>query len=379
MKALSYLFVTKLKNRILMLKRKPALLILYLVIFSMIFLSTLVSLLSGNINQNIKYADERIIFLFIAGFGILFLVMYISTGLSTGSTLFTMADVGLLFVAPISTKKILLYGLINTMGKSLLASIFIFYQIGNLKINFGYGMKEILGLFFIFAIMVIFGQLLSIAVYIFSNGNPARKNMIKVVLYLSIGLLIVAALLLQRKEQLGIFEAVLRLINSPWFGYVPFAGWPVMFFKGVVEGSLLSVILVLIFFTVCSILIVSLLTMGKADYYEDVLLSTEVMDQKLRAAKEGRKSIQGLKKKVKVKEEDGNLLKGQGAMTLLYKHLLEMKRGSRFIFIDAYTIFVSVGVGIAGYNVHNIYTGYGVLAGIVYMQFFFTIFGRLRQ
>jgi hypothetical protein len=66
-------------------------------------------------------------------------------------------------------------------------------------------------------------------------------------------------------------------------------------------------------------------------------------------------------------------------MTIAYKHILEMKRSSRFVFIDGYTIFVAAGVGIAGYNFNYPGAAYAIFAVIVYLQFFLTIFGRLKS
>jgi hypothetical protein len=344
----------------------------------MIAISAGSALIFGQGNHNTSFADERILYLFITGFGILYLFIFTTSGLSTGSTLFNMADVGLLFTAPISSKKILMYGLISTTGKALLAAVFILYQIGNLKIQFGYGLKEIMALFIIYAVLVLFSQLVSIGIYIFSNGNSLKKNIVKSLLYILVGALILAALFVQKTAKVSAIEAVLRLVDSKWFGFVPVAGWATMFFKGVADGVLSLVILSLAFFLLISILIISLLTIGTADYYEDVLISTETTFQRLSAAKEGRNVQRNTHKKVKVREEDGGLLKGSGAMTIAYKHILEMKRSSRFVFIDGYTIFVAAGVGIAGYNFNYPGAAYAIFAVIVYLQFFLTIFGRLK-
>jgi hypothetical protein len=327
-------------------------------------------------------ADERILFLIIAGLGLLYLWLFTNTGLSTGSSLFTMPDVGLLFVSPISSKKILLYGLLSTLGKSLLGSIFIFYQIGNLKANFGYGFNEIFGLFLIFALMVLFCQLLSIGVYIFSNGNSGRKKIVMGILYASIAALLLVVLFIQRQEQVSIMEAVFRIVDAKWFGYVPVAGWMTMFFIGVVQGSLTMILIPLGLFLLFGVLMISLLTVGKADYYEDVLQSTEVNYQKLSAAKEGRNLPATSSKKIKVKDKEQGINKGTGAMTLAYKHILELKRKSRFIFIDGYTIFTMVSFGVVGY--YFMTKGapdaaiYGALATIIYFQYFLTMMGKLR-
>ena len=382
MKALSYLLITQIKNKILSLKKKPAYLILYAIILAFIIFSVVTLLVFGKDMPDTKFADERILNLVITGFGVLFLYTFTVTGLSTGSSLFTMPDVGLLFVAPISSKKILIYGLLSTLGKSLLGSIFIFYQIGNLKSSFGYGFTEIFALFLIFTLMVLFCQLISIGIYIFSNGNPMRKKIINAILYIFLGALVAVTLLIQRQEQVGLLEALFRMVSSKGFGYIPIAGWSVMFFTGVVQNTLISIVVSIAMFFVIGLIIVVLLTMGKADYYEDVLRSTEYTYQVRLAAKEGRNIPQATKKKIKIKEKELGIRYGSGSMAFLYKHILEMKRKSRFIFIDGYTIFMMLVVGIAGYNIklNNApeAISYTILAVAIYIQYFLTVMGKLQ-
>jgi len=382
MKALSYLLITQIKNKILSLKNKPGMMILYLIIAAFILFSVVMITFFDKGSRHTDYADERIIFLILAGLTLFFVYAFTVSGLSTGSSLFTMPDVGLLFVAPISPKKILLYGLISTLGKSLLGSLFIFYQIGNLRSNFGYGFREIFGLFLVFAIMMMFLQLLAIGIYIFSNGNQMRKNIVKMLLYTLFGIVIIGTLLIQRQEQTNVLETLYKLVESDWFEYLPVVGWATMFFAGVVYNSTLSIILSLSFFFVAGAFIVALLTAGKADYYEDVLLSTEVTYQTRLDAKEGRMIQKQRNKKIKIKDEEVGIGNGQGASALLYKHILELKRKSRFIFVDAYSIFVAVAAGIAAYNFRTkdapAAASYIVLAVAIYFQYFLTIMGKLK-
>lgn len=376
MKALSYLLLTTLKNRIISMKKKPAMLILYLIILFFILFGIIMTTIADNNGATFKTQDVRIIYMAIAGFGLLFLYTYVTTGLSTGSTLFAMSDVGLLFVAPITPKKILFYGLSKELGKTLLTSIFILYQIGNLKVNFGFGIYEIIALFIIYAIMLFFCQLLSIAIYIFSNGNPARKKLMTTILYMIFAAIILSVLLIQRMNQVGIFEAILRTVNQPLFGYIPLAGWTSMFFKAAVERNVLYMVISIGLYLVFSIMIVLFLTYGRTDYYEDVLLSTEFRHQTLMAAKEGKRVVQR-KKKIKIKDSDLEYMKGRGAVTLFHKHILEMRRSSKFVFIDGYTIFATLGAGIASYNIDKEYGIYIILGVLIYLQFFMTMLGRL--
>lgn len=381
MKALVYLLRTRLKNQLLSLKKKPAMLVLYLIITAFVAFSIIMMVVTNADKPQMNFADERILYAIFSALGLLYLYLFVNSGVSTGSSLFTMPDVGLLFVAPVSSKKILMYGLISTFGKSLLGSLFILYQIGNLKQNFNYGALEILTLFVVFALMVLFCQLLSIGIYIFTNGNSSRKKFVLGMVYALFLFILLATLSLQRQEQIGIFDALLKVIDTKWFGYIPVAGWSLMLFTGVIHGSFSSALIGFALFIGIGGLIVFLLTMGKADYYEDVLVSTETTYQTLKDAKEGR-TIQRSKKKVKIKENEVGINKGSGAYTFLYKHILEMRRRSRFVFLDGLSIFLIAGGAIAGSfckkNSAPIEAVYAILGIAVYLQFIFSMMGRLK-
>ncbi len=382
MRALSYLFIMNLKNRILSLKKKPGMLILYIIIFAMALFSIVILMLTGTQSPSMRLADERILFLILFGVGLLYLWLFTNTGLSTGSTLFTMPDVGLMFVAPISPKKILIYGLVSTAGKSMLGSLFILFQFGNLR-NFGYGLRELILLFLVFALLVLFCQLLSIGIYIFSNGNPNRKRLVAMLMYLMIAGVAGAVYLIQKQQQINILEALFHLADTSWFGYIPIAGWTVMVFAGLVHGALFSVLIGLGLFFGIGGIILFLLTTGTADYYEDVLVSTETNYNNLNAKKEGRNLPVQRKKKNKLKDSDIGINRGSGAYTLLYKQLLEMRRKSKIIFIDLYTIFIVAGAGAAGYYMGKFGAPapavYAILGTAVYLQFIFSMMGRMKQ
>jgi hypothetical protein len=357
-------------------------LILYLFVALMIIGSLLIIIFTGEGAVRAEYADERVLTLMIGGVALFLVYSFVVSGLSTGSSLFTMPDVGLLFVSPISSKKILFYGLISTLGKSMLGGIFIFYQIGNLKANFGYGMKEVFALFIIFALMILFGQLLAIGIYIFTNGNADRKRIVKTVIYLTLAGILLALAFVVKRYEVGMLEAALQVFSSTGFGYIPIAGWGTMFFMGFVHDSFFAVLISSGLFIALGGIMVYVLTSGKADYYEDVLVSTENTYQTLQAAKEGRRAVNPAGKKVKVKEREHGIGKGKGASALMYKHMLEMKRKSRLVFIDSFTILMMAGVGIAGYyfrqNQFPRELDYMMLGSVIYIQYFVSVMGRLK-
>ncbi|ROR30828.1 putative ABC exporter [Mobilisporobacter senegalensis] len=375
MRGLIYLLLTIMKNRLLSLKKKPAILVIYILcalsIIGMLIASTF---MPADTTTLPNLADIRILYGVVAGIGLIFGYTFVNTGLSTGGTLFTMSDVSLLFVSPVSPIRILIYGLIKQLGTTFLTSIFILFQYVNLKKSFNISGTGMLFIFFIYGIMIFFGQLLSIAVYVYTNGNSKKKTIIRSIVYL---IFIGIAFFVYQNYRLNgdILESLLDTADSKLFQMVPLAGWAAMFIKAYIEKDLLFLIIGLGLFILASILIILMITAGEADYYEDVLLSTEINYNKLQAAKEGK--ITKTKKKIKLRKNELGIQKGNGANVLFYKHLLEAKRSSRLIFVDSYTIMVTLGAGALSYFVNTDFVGYIILGTLVYILFFFTIMGKL--
>lgn len=377
MKALGYLLRTILKNKIFSLRKKPALLIMYIIvavsIIGMLVAYSMDGGTSGTKSQS--FADIRVLYAILAGVGLLFVYSLIMTGLSTGSTIFNMADVGLLFVAPVSSKKILIYGLIKQMGTTIITAVFILFQIGTIKNSFGLNGIVVFYIFVIYAIILFYCQLLSIAVYIFTNGNPNRKNLVKGILYGGMAAIVLAVAFIHMKNGGSIFQNLLSLFDMKPFYFIPVLGWSAMFLKAVIEGSVVYVIVSLVLFAVTGTAMVLLFTRGDADYYEDVLSSTELNYNRLQDAKEGKRVVNT--SKVKVKEKETGIRKGKGYNTIFYKHLLEKRRTSRFLFLDFYTVGATLGAAIFCKYMNKDFSVYFVLCILVYFQFFMTILGKL--
>lgn len=374
MRGITYLLLTIMKNRLLSLRKKPALLVIYIIsALSMIGMLIVSSIQPSNPVIR-EFADIRILYGIVSGVGLLFIYTFVKTGLSTGGTLFSMSDVSLLFVSPISPIRILIYGLIKQLGTTFLTSIFIVFQYANLKNSFNINGFGMLIIFLIYGTMIFFGQLVAIAVYVYSNGNQKRKIFIQSVIY-GIIILVGIFVFLQFRMNGNIIDSLLNTVDTRLFQMIPLTGWATMFIKAYVERDILFLIIGFGLFVLASILIIMMITAGDADYYEDVLLSTETNYNKLQAAKEGKIGKTG--KKVKLRKNQLGIHKGKGASAIFYKHMLEVKRTSRLFFVDNYTILVTLCAGVFSYFVKTDFAGYIVLGVLIYALFFFTVMGRL--
>lgn len=375
MKATAYLLVTLLKNRLLSLKKRPVLLVFYIVCIIAV-VGTLVAYSFFEAEKTQEFADIRIIYAIVAGFALLFAYMGIMSGLSTGGTFFSMSDVTLLFVAPVSSKRVLIYGLIKQMGSTLVAAVFIIFQIPNLKMNFNVNSGTLVNIFLIYAFIVFFSQLISMAVYIFSNGNEGRKKLVKGTMY---GVIIILAgmIYMEYRSANSFFAALLNFVDSTVFGFVPVIGWTTAFVKAGVEADALMYIVSIAFMLIVGAVIIFIMTMGTADYYEDVLLSTEVLFNAQQLAKDGQHVGVINTKKMKVREKNTGIRHGDGASVLFWRHMLEMRRSGKIPFIGMYTVIAAVGAGIMAYMNKSAASGYMVLGILVYIQFFMVAMGKL--
>ncbi len=377
MKALAYLLITSIKNRLLSLKKKPSLLILYIIIAAYFtFLFIIIPKTDIEVGQEQIFLDIRILYLILGALAAIFTYSSVVGGLSKGSTLFSMADVGLLFVTPISPIKILLYGLIKQMGTTLLASIFIIFQVGNVKSNFDINNKEIIFLFVLYALLMFFTHILSMATYIFANLNKTRKNVVKAGLLVS-GLVIVLLVFYNYTATSdNLIKALYQTMDNKIFQFIPVVGWSIMLFSSVVEGSLMWIIVSFLLFTIFGFGMILMFTRDQGDYYEDVLVSTEYNYEVMKKAKEGKT---GIGRKAIAGSTDRGFKGGNGPSVLFYKDLIERKRTSRIPYISGYTIVSTVGGGLFAYFMKESFSPYIILGFLIYLQLFTVTLGSLAQ
>jgi hypothetical protein len=324
MKALVYLVACTLKNTILETIRKPARLVV--TILTIAFIGGLV-VLSNVTNKEGTGALELywlkvILFAFILFLG----GISLKTGITSGNTIFSMSDVNLLFVSPLSPRRILIYGIVSMMKTALLSGIFILFQSSTFKTAFGLGFSAVLIVLLCYTLALMMTQLLSLLLYILTNSRPNRKRLVALVaVALCIPLVVV---FLVNYSTSGDYKLALSLAAaSPALSWFPIAGWASEFALALITGQYGTVVLYLAVSLAFCVLVVVLINLSKVDYYEDVLVASETAFEKQRALKEGNlSSVTDDKKKVRVKKTG---ITGRGAATLFYKHLRESFRQNR--------------------------------------------------
>ena len=190
MNALFFMMRKRLKNSLLELLHHPARLIAYVFVLGMLLFSGLVNM--GQPSEPGDMQDIRLLEGIYLGLLMLITIPSLLVGLKSGSNLFTLSDVNNLFPSPVAPRRILLYGLLRQMGTSLLLMVF-FFSYAGMAVN-TFGVTPLMAVMLIagFAVTVFLVQLLTMLVYSFSNGNPARIRGVKIVLIALVGAALLA-------------------------------------------------------------------------------------------------------------------------------------------------------------------------------------------
>ncbi len=327
MSALLYLVRHQLRNQLLELLHHPGKLILYLFIVLMVGVSIFTG---GGRNPD----GPSIGFGFLPGgyFAVLLILMMMVlwSGVKSGSTFFTMPDVNFLFVSPLSSKLILGYGLVKQISSLLFLMLFLLCYTPTLTAHFPIGVGGVLLLIVGAAVVLLLAQAFSMLIYSFTNGNPGRIRAAKTAL--GIFAAIPVAMFLKNFMALGYSpDAAAAAGSASALQMFPVVGWVKGAVFACLSADFASAAGYAALTTGLLALSIFLLIRSNADYYEDVLQSTETMYQAKQQVKEnngyGDKRFFSQRK---VRVTRTGLGHGWGADTFFYRQMCEIRRRSRF-------------------------------------------------
>lgn len=370
MKSILYLISRILKNKFIRLLHKPAYLVLYLFAFGFLAFSLYLSFATPVVQASSDKIQRLCIFfaLFLA----VFYYTSVSKGLSSGSSFFQMSDVNLLFCAPVNPKHILVYGICSQAGKSLLGGVFLLWQ-GNTFISMGFTALDLFLFFGGFVLALLLFEFMSLAIYIISNQRKSRKNIIKAIAFAPF--LLLGLFFLHNFSGSGSFNlALLSSVEKGALKLVPVAGWIAEGLRNYLAGNMQGMGYNLILTLLLGIFFLAVIILYHSDYYEDVLVATETVFEKKRAANEGNiNAMANTSKKIRKGKRE---LNGIGPKALFYKHLLESSRSNRLFLLDGSSLLMIAGANIAAYLGKNSVGPILVLSVSMYLQSFFVGTGR---
>lgn len=337
MGAILYITRKKLKNTILRIIRRPARLIATLAALALI-----VWMLVGLPSQSGGKMDIAILQ---SGFLVWLLMLGTLTAMSSlesGSALFQLSDVNLLFVSPLSPKTILAYGLMQQTGKTFAGFIFLLFYSGMLVENFGLGATDVLALILGTVVFLVTVQILAQCLYCITNRGAVQRTVIQGAI-LFVPLFFALYVLYQVRQDIS-WQAVYTAAASPVLDAFPIIGWVKGAVFALIAEDMQGAILYTALTAAALLLEVFLFIKIDADYYEDVLSSAEKTFELRKAMKEKRLANLGRKKKV----GKTGLNAGWGASAFFFKHLCEARRRKRFPFSGSTVLLLLINLGSTG-------------------------------
>jgi len=348
MNAQLFIIRRSLINWIKELRRKPGKLVLVIVVTAILVGLILMTVFSGGIANEPSplFWFTGMLFAFVA----FIMVMTVRSGLLSGDAIFEMNDVNLLFVSPVSSKKILLYGIIKMAKTSLFGSIFILFQSGTLA-NFGVGFNGVLITFAVYFLSFIVLTIASLVIYSSSCGREKRKRIVKGI---TIALFLPAIIftVFRYLQTQDIFMSLEAVITSPFLRYIPVAGWTASSVTAFFSGEMLSGFFFLGLNLILGIGLTIYILHSNSDYFEDVLVATETAFEKQRAVAEGDlNAVTASNRKTKVTKTG---ISGIGASAIFGKHVRESFRQSRLGVFTILSALMVVGAVAATFFIRDL-------------------------
>lgn len=323
MNSLIFLLVKSVKNSILEIFRKPAKLIIWaLTIVGVVGIFVLSIYTRQHSEDALDLVWLQGIFFMLI---FLFVVLAVKKGLSNGDVIFNMNDVNLLFVSPVSSRAILMYGIVRMAKTALLAGFFILFQSNSLSAGFGIGVDSVFLILLGFIIAVSTLQILSLLIYSLTNGKPARKKVVWLI-FSAILVPLIITIGTQLATAGDLLTALENVLRSPIAAWTPVAGWASKGIVALISGNIGDGFLFfgLILFTGAALILY--IALSNPDYYEDVLVATETAFERKRSISEGQINTEASSaKKVKI---TGTGVGGFGSSAIFYKHIRESFRAN---------------------------------------------------
>ncbi len=380
MNAILYLLRKNVRNAILDTLRHPMKLIVYLligasIVFAVVRGFTFSETIEDMLDIRILYGAYMALLFFIS-------IPIMLKGLSTGSTFFTMGDVNNLFVAPVSPKKLLVYGI----GKQLAASMFLvvcFSAYGSFAIRmFELTVIDSVLLVLGILLMLVMVQMVTLLIFCVCSARPGRAAVLRFFIY-ALPVYALAAVAVYMFGNGMTLDNLYAAISQNLLQFVPIVGWVHGLIFGLISHQTMNVLIYAGLLLISCIVSILIFRLTSLDYYEDVLQRAESYFEFKEHIRTGKVSDSDFLGSSRVRLRKQGIRKGKGASAIFYKHLREGQRRTRLMFFNINTIVLVgvaavIGLSMKGffpspYRTTVIYLAVTVICS--YIQFFFSAAG----
>lgn len=379
---MSYLLRKTVKNEIIDTFRHPLKFLLYaFVAVTMLYGAIRGYTVGDELNESEVWSDPRL--LSGAYLAVLFFISIpvMLKGLSSGTSFFSLSDVNNLFVAPISPKKVLVYGVGRQLA-SMILLVITFAAYGGVLIKmFSMTPAQTVLLLLGIVLMLIMVQLITLMIFCLASMHPVRAMVMKYIIYVlafsALGTVIIYSFI----HGISV-ETIFSAVSLPMLDYIPFIGWMHGLVFGVLELNMVKMIVFGSLTLITAAASIVVLVRTKLDFYEDVLSQAESYQDFREAVREGKFSDKVMMGNKQIKLRKRGIKRGKGASAIFHKHILEGSRRSRFMFFNINTfvlLFVSMvicfGIKQAKPDIEPTIIYLAATVILAYVQFFFSASG----
>ena len=247
-----------------------------------------------------------------------------------GSAIFLPADVNLLFPSPMKPQSVLMFRLATQLGVALVSGIYMLFQLPNLTLNAGLSIWAALALVAAYCLMIMFGKLLQLLLYMLGSTYPRFKPTIRPVTYALLGLIGLGYFAYWRAGDMGPLEAAVKFFTAPATRLIPIWGWLKGFCAYACEGSVVGCAWTAAVMVAAIALMVFVIGKIRADFYEDAMARSEETAALLAEAQEKGYAFRKKKKDRSESLRRDSMNHGWGASVFFFKTMYNRFRFARF-------------------------------------------------
>ena len=300
--------------------------------------------------EQLGIEPEEIVELVVGGIILVVFVFQAISADKNGSKIFLPADVNLLFSSPMKPQSVLLFRLMTQLGTSILASVYLLFQLPNLVLNLGLSIWVALAMIATWCLTIVIGKLLQILLYIVCSTNVKLKSHLRNGIYVFLLVIAGAYLLYWKTSGDHYLVAATGFFNGSVSRFVPLWGWLKGFCMFAIEGNIVGLLGSFAAIVVGGVLLTYIIWHIKADFYEDAMAKSEETAELLAAAQSQKGGVAIVKRK---KDRSDNLRRdgmrhGSGANVFFHKAMYNRFRFAHFgIFTKTSETYLVAVVGAA--------------------------------
>ena len=304
-----------------------------------------------NLQETLGIEPLELLELVVSGAILAFFTFEAISADKNGGKIFHPADVNLLFASPMKPQSVLLFRLMTQLGTSILASIYLLFQLPNLVLNLGVGIWAALAIIATWCLTIAMGKLLQIQLYTVCATHTKLKSRLRSGVYAFLLALAGSYVLYWKLSGQSYLVAAVEFFNAEVSRVIPLWGWLKGFCMFAIESNFQGVLMCLATITVGGITLSYIIWHINADFYEDAMAKSEETAELLARAQSEKSGIVAIRKRKKDRSDrlrrDG-MHYGRGANVFFFKAMYNRFRFAHFgIFTKTSETYLAAAVSAA--------------------------------